>query len=165
MCGLRFLYEVTLQRPCTVQHIPFGKKPKKLPMVLGDEEVTRLLACLRNRKHRTVLLVCYAAGLRLSEATHLAARHIDSQRMQIHVTNGKGGKERLVPLSPRLLAELRDYWKASRPSNYLFPGRTPNVPLSGTTIQKACKQAAAEAGIRKAITPHTMRHSFATALF
>ena len=164
VCGLRFLYEVTLQRPWTVQHIPFGKKPKKLPTVLGDEEVARLLACLRNHKHRTVLTVCYAAGLRLSEATHLKAAHIDSGRMQIRVANGKGNKERLVPLSPRLLSELRGYWKATRPSNYLFPGKTPDVPLSGTTIQKACKQAATDAQIRKTVTPHTMRHSFATAL-
>jgi integrase/recombinase XerD len=163
VCGLRFLYQVTLKRPYTVKHIPFGKKPKKLPTVLGDEEVTRLLACLRNRKHRTVLTACYAAGLRLSEATHLKAEQIDSQRMQIRVL-GKGRKERLVPLSPRLLGELREYWKASRPSSYLFPGRAPDVPLSGTTIQKACKQAAADANINKVITPHTMRHSFATAL-
>lgn len=164
VCGLRFLYEVTLRRPWTIQHIPFGKKPKKLPTVLGDEEVARLLQCLRNHKHRTVLTVCYAAGLRLSEATHLKAEHIDSARMQIDVLHGKGDKERLVPLSPRLLRELREYWKATRPSNYLFPGKTPDDPLSGTTIQKACKQAAIDAKIRKNVTPHTMRHSFATAL-
>ena len=164
VCGLRFLYEVTLRRPWTVQHIPLGKKPKKLPTVLGDEEVARLLACLRNHKHRTVLTVCYAAGLRLSETTHLKAEHIDSQRMQIRVANGKGRKERLVPLSPRLLGELREYWIATRPANYLFPGKTPDVPLSGTTIQKACKRAAADAKIHKTVTPHTMRHSFATAL-
>ena len=164
VCGLRFLYEVTLRRPWTVSHIPFGKKPKKLPTVLGDEEVARLLPCLRNHKHRTVLTVCYAAGLRLSETTHLKAAHIDSGRMQIRVSNGKGNKERLVPLSPRLLSELRGYWKATRPSNYLFPGKTADVPLSGTTIQKACKRAAADAKISKTVTPHTMRHSFATAL-
>ena len=164
VCGLRFLYEVTLRRPWTVGHIPFGKRPKKLPVVLGDEEVARLLECLRNHKHRTLLTVCYAAGLRLSEATHRKAEHIDSPRMQVLVAHGKGNKQRLVPLSPRLLAELREYWKASRPSNYLFPGRTADTPLSGTTIQKACKQAAREAKIPKAVTPHTMRHSFATAL-
>jgi hypothetical protein len=146
-----------------VEHIPFGKKPKKLPTVLGDEEVTGLLACLRNHKYRSVLTACYAAGLRLSEATHLKAEHLDSQRMQIRV-HGKGNKERLVPLSPRLLKELLAYWKATRPCNYLFPGRTPDAPLSGIMIQKACKQAAANAKINKVVTPHTLRHSFATAL-
>ena len=163
VCGLRFLYQVTLRRPYAVEHIPFGKKPKKLPTVLGDEEVTGLLACLRNHKYRSVLTACYAAGRRFSEATHLKAEHLDSQRMQIRV-HGKGNKERLVPLSPRLLKELRAYWKATRPCNYLFPGRTPDAPLSGTMIQKACKQAAANAKINKVVTPHTLRHSFATAL-
>lgn len=164
VCGLRFLYEVALKRPWTVKHIPFGKRPKKIPTVLGDEEVQRLLSCVVNLKYRTVLLVCYAAGLRLSEATHLQLGNIDGQRMQIHITNGKGRKERLVPISPRLLRELREYWKQTRPSNYLFPGRTLDVPLSGTTIQKGCKQAAAKARINKQVTPHTLRHSYATGL-
>ncbi len=164
VCGLRFLYKVTLRKPWDVQHVPFGKKPRKLPTVLGDDEVRRFLACLGNRKHRLVLTTCYAAGLRLSEATNLKAANIDSQRMQLHITHGKGGKQRMVPLSPRLLTELREYWRVARPSNYLFCGRTPDVPLSGTTIQKACKRAAADANLHKAITPHTMRHSFATAL-
>ncbi len=163
VCSLRFLYQVTLRRPYAVEHIPFGKEPKRLPTVLGDEEVARLLVCLRNHKHRTVLTVCYAAGLRLREATHLTAKHLDSQRMQIQV-HGKGNKERRVPLSPRLLKELRAYWKATRPTGYLFPGRTADVPLSGTVIQRACKQAAADANLNKAVTPHTLRHSFATAL-
>lgn len=164
VCGLRFLYEITLRRPWTVEHIPFGRRPKKLPAVLGNEEVQRLLECVPNLKHRTVLTVCYAAGLRLSEATHLRIRDIDGQRMQMHITNGKGRKERLVPVSPRLLGELREYWKQYQPSNYLFPGKTPDTPLSSTTIQKACKLAVGKAGILKAVTPHTLRHSHATGL-
>ena len=164
VCGLRFLYRTTLPRTWHVEMIPFGKKPKTLPVVLGDEEVQRLLACVTNLKQRTVLLVCYAAGLRLSEATHLTLADIDSQRMQLRVACGKGQKERQVPISPRLLQALRDYWRQFRPSHYLFPGKTPETPLSGTTIQKACKQAATAAGINKSVTPHTMRHSFATAL-
>jgi site-specific recombinase XerD len=164
VCGLRFLYELTLGRPWTVKHIPFGKRPKKIPAVLGDQEVGRLLACIPNGKHRTVLLVCYAAGLRLSESTHLKIRDIDGVRMQMHITNGKGRKERLVPISPRLLSELREYWKRHRPSNYLFPGKTPDTPLSSTTIQKACKQAVLKAQILKSVTPHTLRHSYATGL-
>ncbi|MBC8870634.1 MAG: site-specific integrase [Planctomycetes bacterium] len=164
VCGLRFLYQVTLGRPWTVKHIPFGKRPKKIPAVLGDEEVRRLLGCIANLKHRTVLLVCYGAGLRLSESTHLRIRDIDGQRMQIRITNGKGRKERLVPISPRLLNELREYWTHQRPSNYLFPGKTPDTPLSSTTIQKACKQAVLKAQILKSVTPHTLRHSYATGL-
>jgi site-specific recombinase XerD len=147
-----------------VKHIPFGKRPKKIPAVLGDEEVQQLLSSVRNLKHRTVLLVCYAAGLRLSEATHLRIRDIDSQRMQIRITNGKGRKERLVPISPRLLHELREYWKHHRPSNFLFPGKTPDTPLSSSTIQKACKQAVLQTRILKQVTPHTLRHSYATGL-
>lgn len=164
VCGLRFLYRVTLPRPWVVQQVPFGKRPKRLPSVLGPEEVSQLLACVPLLKHRTILLTLYAAGLRLSEATHLRLADIDGPRMQIHITNGKGRKERLVPISPRLLHELREYWKADRPANYLFPGKTEDVPLSSATIQKACKLAAALAGIHKPVTPHTLRHSYATGL-
>lgn len=164
VCGLRFLYQVTLGRPWAIKHIPFGKRPKKIPAVLGDDEVQRLLACVPNLKHRTVLLVCYAAGLRLSESTHLRIPNVDGQRLQIHITNGKGRKERLVPISPRLLLKLREYWRQARSSNYLFPGRTPDTPLSSATIQKACKQAVRQSRILKAVTPHTLRHSYATGL-
>ena len=139
---------------------PLARSPRNFRRSLATK---KLLACLRNHKYRSVLTACYAAGLRLSEATHLKAEHLDSQRMQIRV-HGKGNKERLVPLSPRLLKELLAYWKATRPCNYLFPGRTPDAPLSGIMIQKACKQAAANAKINKVVTPHTLRHSFATAL-
>jgi site-specific recombinase XerD len=164
VCGLRFLYLVTLPKPWVVQHIPFGKRPKKLPPVLGPEEVSRLIACVTVLKHRTVLLTLYAAGLRLSEATHLQLADIDSTRMQLKIRHGKGSKERLVPLSPRLLQELRDYWRQTRPTSFLFPGKTAEVPLSSATIQKACKMAAALARINKPITPHTLRHSYATGL-
>lgn len=165
VCGLRFLYHVTLPRPWAVQQIPFGKRPKKLPAVLGPEEVTRLLACVPVLKHRTVLLTQYAAGLRLSEATHLQVSDIDSGRMQINIRQGKGSKQRLVPLSPRLLGELREYWKQTRPTgSYLFSGKTPDVPLANDTVQRACKLAATLARIPKRVTPHTMRHSYATGL-
>lgn len=164
VCGLRFLYRITLPRPWVVQQVPFGKRPKRLPAVLGPEEVSQLLSCVPLLKHRTILLTLYAAGLRLSEASHLRLADIHGPRMQIHITNGKGRKERLVPISPRLLHELREYWKADRPSNFLFPGKTADVPLSNATIQKACKLAAALAGIHKSVTPHTLRHSYATGL-
>ena len=164
VCGLRFLYEVTLGRPWTVQHIPYGKRPKKLPMVLSDQEAAKLIECVENPKHRAVLLTCYAVGLRLSEATHLKIADIDGQRQQIRIIEGKGRKDRIVPASPRLLEELREYWKLHKPSNYLFPGKTQDVPLSSATIQKACKMAAAFAGITKVISPHVLRHSFATGM-
>jgi integrase/recombinase XerD len=164
VCGLRFLYHVTLPRPWVVQQIPFGKRPKKLPAVLGVEEVSRLLACVQDLKQRTVLVTLYAAGLRLSEATHLQIADIDSSRMQLNIRQGKGSKQRLVPLSPRLLQALREYWKQTRPTSFLFPGKTPDVPLANDTVQKACKLAAALARIPKHVTPHTLRHSYATGL-
>jgi len=164
VCALRFLYEVTLGKPWAIKHIPFGKRPKKLPVVLCDQEASRLIECTHNLKHRMVLLCCYAAGLRLAEATHVKVADIDGQRAQIRVTSGKGSKERRVPASPRLLDALRDYWKIRRPNNYLFPGKTPDVPLSSPTIQKACRLSAALAGIKNVVTPHTLRHSYATSM-
>ena len=142
--GLRFLYEVTLQRPWEIRHIPFGKRPKKLPVVLSNEEASRLFACMHNPKHRAVLLTCYAAGLRLREATHLRIADIDGKRQQMHMHQSKGSKDRMVPASPRLLTELREDWKFDRPSNYLFPGKTVDRPVSSATIQKACKLAVAQ---------------------
>ena len=164
VCGLRFLFRTTYPRKWAVSMVPFGKRPKKLPAVLSGEEVTSLLSCVKNIKHRTFLLTLYAAGLRLSEAAALTLADIDSQRMQLRVAFGKGAKERLVPLSPRLLTQLREYWKEYRPSQYLFPGKTCDVPLSSTTIQKMLKAALRTSGILKAVTPHTLRHSYATGL-
>ena len=164
VCALRFLYEVTLGKPWAIKHIPFGKRPKRLPVVLSDEEASELLQCTANLKHRMVLLSCYAAGLRLAEATHLRIADIDGQRAQIRVCLGKGSKERRVPASPRLLDALRAYWRLHRPANYLFPGRTADVPLSSPTIQKACRLSAALARINKPVSPHTLRHSYATGM-
>jgi integrase/recombinase XerD len=164
VCALRFLYTFTVKRPWAVEMIPFGKRPKKLPTVLGQDEVHDLIQCVSNIKHRAVLITLYAGGLRLAEATSLKLPDVDSQRMQLKINCGKGGRDRYVPISPRLLEELRAYWKAQRPSNYLFPGKTPDVPLSGATIQKAVRLAAALARINKRVTPHTLRHSYATGL-
>ena len=164
VCGLRFLYQVTLKKPWTIQHIPFGKRPKTLPVVLSDQEAGDILSCVRNPKHRAVLITCYAAGLRLSEATNLKIKDIDGQRHQLHIRAAKGNKDRFVPASPRLLDELREFWKLNRPSNYIFPGKTSDVPISSTTIQKALKVAVAKAGIKKPVTPHTLRHSWATGM-
>lgn len=164
VCALRFLYEISLAKPWAITHIPFGKRPKTLPLVLSDQQANLLIQCTDNLKHKMVLLTCYAAGLRLAEATHLRVADIDGQRNQIRVRCGKGGKERRVPASPRLLSELREYWKIHRPSNFLFPGKTPDVPLSSATVQKACRLSAALAKINIPATPHTMRHSYATGM-
>jgi len=164
VCGLRFLYRTTYPRSWAVSMVPFGKRPKTLPAVLSREEVMSLLSCVKSLKHRTFLLTLYAAGLRLSEAAALTIPDIDSQRMQLRIAHGKGAKERLVPLSPRLLEALREYWKTVRSPKWLFPGKTHEVPLSSTTIQKTCKAAVLKAGILKHVTPHTLRHSYATGL-
>jgi integrase/recombinase XerD len=164
VCGLRFLYEVSLKRHWAVRHIPFGKRPKKLPVVLSDQEAIRLIQCVDNPKHRMILLMCYATGMRLREATNLRLADVDGDRRQIRITCAKGSKERLVPASPRLLEELREYWKLEKPRNYLFPGATPDTPLSSATVQKACKLGLAKAQINKPATPHTMRHTFATSM-
>jgi len=142
VCGLRFLYSITLPKPWPVAMIPFGKRPRRLPTVLSVEEVDALLQCTPNLKHRTFLMTLYSAGLRLSEAAALQLVDIDSQRMQLNVLRGKGAKQRLVPLSPRLLQELRTYWKEYQPPQYLFPGKTPDRPYASTSIQKAIKAAA-----------------------
>ncbi|MGB6043171.1 MAG: site-specific integrase [Pirellulales bacterium] len=164
VCGLRFLYQVTLPKPWPVAMIPYGKRARTLPTVLGLEEVDALLQCTPNLKHRTFFMTLYAAGLRLAEVSHLTIPDIDSQRMQLKVACGKGNKQRLVPLSPRLLTAMREYWKEYRPTQYLFPGKTPDRPYAATSIQKAIKAAAKKANIKKNVTPHTLRHSYATGL-
>jgi integrase/recombinase XerD len=164
VCALRFLYRVTLGQSWPVVQIPFAKRPKKLPVVLSPQEVQRLLSCARPVKLRVILTTIYAAGLRLEEATHLEVRDIDSARMVLRVAHGKGDKERLVPLSPRLLQELRDYWSIVRPERWLFPGGVPGTPLGPSAVQKACERATLEARIAKHVTPHTLRHSYATGL-
>jgi integrase/recombinase XerD len=164
VCALRFLYRITLPRDWAVTMIAYAKKPKTLPSVLGAEEVEKLLACAQPVKPRLVLATLYAAGLRLDEALHLQPADIDSSRMLLHVRQGKGSKQRMVPLSQRLLTELREYWQASQPRVWLFPGADGQRPLDPATVQKACGRAALAAGLQKHVTPHTLRHSYATSL-
>jgi integrase/recombinase XerD len=164
VCGLRFLYSITIPRDWHVVMIPFGKRAKKLPTVLSVQEVSLLLQCTPNLKHRTFFMTLYAAGLRLSEAASLRISDIDSQRMQLNIQSGKGKKQRQVPLSPRLLEALRVYWKQYQPQNLLFPGKTQDKPYAGTSIQKTIKASAKRAKIKKNVTPHTLRHSYATGL-
>ncbi|MCL4120762.1 UNVERIFIED_CONTAM: hypothetical protein GTU68_040225 [Idotea baltica] len=164
VCGLRFLFRYTFPRAWHVTMVPFGKRPKKLPVVLSGDEVNRLLSCITNIKHRTFLLTCYAAGLRLSETAALRITDIDSQRMQLAVMLGKGAKERRVPLSPRLLHALREYWKTIRSPEFLFPGRELTEPINVNSMQKVCKAAVVKSGLTKNVSPHTLRHSYATGL-
>jgi integrase/recombinase XerD len=164
VCALRFFYRVTLGRPEQLPLVPYGKRPKTLPCVLSPDEVLRLLTAAPPGRDRVLLQTAYACGLRLSELLHLHVTDIDSARMVVHVRLGKGGKDRLVPLSPRLLQELRDYWKQSRPKTWLFPGAFPERPLHGSNVQRLCQRLLEPAGIRKPATPHTLRHSYATHL-
>jgi integrase/recombinase XerD len=163
LAALRFLYTVTLGRAWEVERIPFPKRPgRKLPHVLSGEHILALFQALRSPKYRAILMTCYAAGLRISEACQLRVADIDSQRMVLRV-RGKGDKERYTLLPPRLLHVLRVYWKLCRPTDLLFPGRTPAGHICPDTVRQVLAQAAAAAGLAKC-TPHSLRHSFATHL-
>ena len=162
--GLKFFYHVTLKRRKADFILPLGKKPAKLPEVLSREEVERLLRLTANPKHRAILTTAYAAGLRVSEVCHLKVGDIDSGRMLIRVEQGKGRKDRYVPLSSRLLTELRAYWRQYRPGGWLFPGSDARKPLTASSIERIYQQAKARAGISKSGGPHALRHSYATHL-
>jgi integrase/recombinase XerD len=166
VCALRFLYRVTLCKDWPMERLPYAKRPKKLPTVLSPAEVVRLLECVSQLRHRMVLMTMYATGLRVSEAIRLRAADIDSQRMLVHVRQGKGGKDRMVPLAPVLLEALRQYWRIARPGEWLFPGRgtRSHQHVQSATVARACAEAAQRAGLSKRTTPHTLRHSFATHL-
>ena len=162
--ALRFLYKVTLKREWAPEDIPMPKKPFRLPVVLSPEEVAHFLACIDSLKQRTILTTAYAAGLRVSEATHLKVTDVDSQRMMLRISQGKGNRDRYVMLSPRLLEALRSYWKVVRPETWLFPGDIPGEPITRNAVALACQKARRAAGIAKPITPHSLRHAFATHL-
>jgi site-specific recombinase XerD len=159
--ALRFFYTITLRHHWVVEDdIPAGKQAKKLPVVMSQDEVARFLATVDNLKHRVILTVCYATGLRISEAVRLTPDAIDSKRMVIRVAQGKGRKDRYVMLPPRLLELLRDYWKHIRPSVWLFPGDRPDRPISPLTINHTCREVRAQCGINKPVAPHALRHAF-----
>ena len=164
MTALRFFFRVTLRRPEVTDEIAFSREPRRLPVVLSPDEVARLLAAVPGIKCRAALSAAYAAGLRVAEIVSLKIGDIDSTRMVIRVDQGKGRKDRYVMLSPHLLDLLRAYWKAVRPRGWLFPGRVPGQPLTTRQINRACHIAATRAGIEKRVSPHTLRHSFATHL-
>lgn len=163
-CALRFFYRETLGRDDVPASLAPVKQPRSLPVVLGPDELARFFAAVKNLKHRALLMTAYAAGLRVSEVTRLRVADIDSARMVIRVRHGKGQKDRYVMLSPRLLEILRAYWKAARPGDFLFPGATPDRPLTTGSVRKVCSRARRAAGLDKHVTVHTLRHSFATHL-
>jgi len=160
--GIRFLYLQVLDWPDFDVDIPLPKKPQRIPELLTRAEVGRILAACTNPKHRMMLTLCYGCGLRLGELVALKVRDIDGERQLLRVEQGKGAKDRLVPLSDTVLAQLRAYWRLFRPSAWLFPGRTLAACLTETSVQKAYTQAKARAGVRKIGGIHGLRHAYAT---
>lgn len=160
--GIRFFYHVTLKRPDIAFEIPRPRVPKKLPEILSREEVLRLLDGTRNLKHRTLLMTAYSTGLRLSELIALKPGDIDSRRMVIRVEQGKGARDRYTLLSERLLEQLRAYWQATHPGQWLFPGATADRHIDAHSVPRAYTTAKARAGIRKRGGIHALRHAFAT---
>jgi len=164
VCALRFFYHHTLHKDWMIEHIPYPRHEQKLPVVLSPSEVAALFQVIQNLKHRTILMTIYAAGLRVSEATNLRVTDIDSQRQLIRVRQGKGRKDRYVMLSPKLLDLLRTYWKSYRPTTWLFPGEGPERPFTRDSVLRVCRQAGEAAHLSKRVSPHTLRHCFATHL-
>ena len=164
VCALRFFYAKTLKRTFLLQDIPFPRSEQRLPLILSPEEVAQILTAPPHLKSRALLMTIYAAGLRRSEVAGLRVRDIDSARMTITVHQGKGRKDRVVMLSPVLLDTLRQYWRQHKPKEWLFPGDNPGQPISGNDIFMVFHNAVRRAGITKKVSPHSLRHSFATHL-
>jgi len=165
--ALRFFFLKVLRRAYREIDLVYPKRPERLPVVLSEDEVGRLIESASTSYHRVILMTLYGTGLRREELCRLKVTDIDSQRMVVHVRQGKGNKDRDVTLSPRLLEMLRAYWKWRKPKTYLFPSlyRTnPEQPIDSKTVWYAVRQAARRAGIQKNVSPHTLRHSWATHL-
>jgi site-specific recombinase XerD len=162
--GLRFFYEHTIKDESVKLRLPPRKKTKRLPEVLSREEATRVIASPTNIKHRVILMTVYSAGLRVSELVRLRQKHIDSSRLVIRVDQGKGKKDRYTILSQRLLKELRVYYNACRPENWLFPTKNSIRHISISSVQKIYYKAKKKAGITKGKGIHTLRHCFASHL-
>jgi len=165
VAALKFLYATTLRRPEVVARIPWPQVPEHLPDILSPAEIVQLLHAVHSLKHRVVLMIAYGAGLRISEVCALQVGDIDSQRMVIHVRDGKGSKDRYVMLSERLLAVLRTYWRLTKPrGTFLFPGMRGAPHLQPTTVQRMLQKVVVTCGFSKRVTPHVLRHCFATHL-
>jgi len=168
VAALRFFFNRTLKRHLPPTDIPYPKHPRRLPAVLTVEEVARLIDCARNLLDRTLLMVLYSTGMRNFELRQLQVKDIDSKSMLIHIQRGKGGRDRYVPLSPKLLETLREYWRWMKPKTWLFPGTVhhwrADKPLTPKVVWDACQFAARRAGIKKRVYAHLLRHSYATHL-
>ena len=165
--ALRFFFVKVLRRPYREIDLVYPKRPERLPVVLSEEEVARLIESAITSYHRVILMTLYGTGLRREELCRLKVSDIDSQRMVVHVRQGKGNKDRDVTLSPRLLEVLRAYWKWRKPKTYLFPSlyrKRPEQPIDSKTVWHAVREAARRAGIKKKVSPHLLRHSWATHL-
>ncbi len=162
--ALRFFFSVTLDRPDATKLLTFVTEPRKIPVVLSPEEVTRFLDAAPGPKYKAAFSAAYGAGLRVSEVVALKVSDVDSERMLLRIEQGKGRKDRFAMLSPQLLALLRDWWRIARPQVWLFPGRDRINPLTTRQFNRAVHAAAHMAEIAKRVTPHTLRHSFATHL-
>lgn len=162
--AIKFLCNETLNQGKAIEALPRPKKENKLPNVLSFEEVKRILDALENEKHRTILFLIYSAGLRVGEVVRLRIQDIDSSRMLIHVTQGKGRKDRYTLLSEIALSQLRKYYSLYKPENWLFPGQDKREFLTERTVERIFEKACCLAKINKKATVHTLRHSFATHL-
>ena len=160
--GIRFLYLQVLDWPALDLELTLPKKPQKIPVLLTRGEVARILSACTVMRYHTMLLLCYGCGLRLAELIAVRVPDIDGECSLLRVEQGKGAKDRLVPISPTLLDGLRAYWRLFRPRGFLFPGQRPGQPLSPTAIQRVYTRAKAAAGISKAGGIHALRHAFAT---
>ena len=159
VAALRFLYQVTLKRDWAVDALPLPKRGETLPVVLSPEEVVRFLDGVARPEDRMILTTCYAARLRLSEALRLQVTDVDSNRMVLHVAQGKGARDRYVMLSPTLFQQLRAWWRVERPARWLFPGRNPEQPMQKGTVQWACRLVRYRSRLGKPVTPHSLRNA------
>ncbi len=162
--ALRFLYVELYKKPFLMRDIPRPKKQRKLPVVLDKEEVFRIFGAVRNLKHRTILMLIYSGGLRVGEAVKLRIEDIDSKRKLIHLRNAKGGKDRYTLLSELALKQLRQYYQAYRPREFLFEGRVWREHLAERSVQNVFQRALKASGVLKDVGVHGLRHSFATHL-
>lgn len=166
VCAMKFLYGFTVKKDWNINHIPHQKRDKKLPIVLSKEEIFKLFQSIETTRNRTIIYALYSAGLRVSEVVNLKISNIDSDRMVIYIDQGKGRKDRVVMLSQTLLDVLRQYWRETKPKSktYLFPGMVPGKPLSRGAVNLLLKKCSEKAEITKRVSPHVLRHSFATHL-
>ncbi len=163
-CALRFLYHRTLRVEWPIDHIPVARQARRLPVVLSQSEVERFFRAVIGLKQRAMLMTLYAAGLRVSELTHLQLQDLDRERRTIHVRCGKGARDRYTLLAKRLVPVLDTYIESARPATWLFPGREAGRPITSHAVYNSCVVTAGHAGLEKWVTPHTLRHSFATHL-